>query len=130
MGRNLNLILLIMALSFKSMLFSNNPYTITKTNTEKGLVKVHIETEINTSASHVWNILGRNFTEIDQWTAKITSSIPVGFDAVSVGFTASKMAPIAGRTTVSKKLTATEILTAYSDQDRTFTFKPTNGPNF
>lgn len=104
--------------------------TTSKTKKKKGLVQVHVETEINASAENVWEVLGRNFVAIDQWTETIQTSETVLRSATPEGFVVAKEAPVAGRTTVSEKITATEILTAYSDAKRTFTFQAANRPKF
>lgn len=120
---------MIAALAFGGVSFGGNDSSKPKKK-EKGLVKVHVETEINASADKVWEILGKNFAEIDQWTETISTSDAVSFQSVPEGFTAASAAPVAGRRTVSKKITATEILTAYSDENQTFTFKAADGPKF
>ena len=97
---------------------------------KKGIIQVNVSVDINASADKVWDILGKQFAEIDKWSSTVITSKVVSFDSVPDGIVASRNSKVAGRTTTSKALTATEILTEYSDENREFTFVSANTPKF
>lgn len=97
---------------------------------EKGIFHVKVSVDIAAPAEEVWDILGRQFAEIDIWSSTVTESVAVPFEEVPAHVTASTNSKVAGRTTTSKALEATEILIAYSDSGREFTFQAVKTPGF
>ena len=97
---------------------------------EFGVITLKIATKINASADDVWEVLGKKFDSIDEWSSTIESSELVKFSEVSTSIKVAKESKIAGRRTVSKRIKATEILTEYSDQLREFTFVADETPAF
>lgn len=84
-------------------------------------MQLHLETDIAAPADSVWRVLGTQFADIDEWAAFVQTSRPIGLDEVPASIVASPEAPVPGRETTTK-VTLKEILTAYSDSDRSLTF--------
>lgn len=97
---------------------------------EKGKLTVNVSVEIDAPADEVWNVIGKQFAEIEKWSSAIISSEAVPFNQVPTGFVASQNSQVAGRKTKSKTLDATEILVEYSDQEQAFTFVTAETPSF
>ena len=93
-------------------------------------MKLHLEQEINAPADAVWNIIGRQFAEIAHWSSIVETSRRVKATEIPYDIMPAEGAPVLGRVTKSKLVEATEILTAYSDDDRAFTFTATDLPKF
>lgn len=82
---------------------------------------LHLETAIDASADDVWAVLGRDFAGIDSWASFVKTSRAIEMDEVPDHLTVAAEAPVPGRETTTK-VTLTEVLTEYSDEDRTLTF--------
>ena len=93
-------------------------------------VNIHVETDINAPAEEAWDILGRQFADIDKWSSTVESSRIPGQEEIPEGLVPASEAPVPGRITVSKVVEATEILVDYSEQQREFTFRATGFPSF
>ena len=91
-------------------------------------MKVYIETSIDAPADRVWDVLGRRFAEIDQWTSIVDTSRPLEPEEVPTDVMVAAGAPVPGRETKSRVLTAKEVLVEYSDSDRQFTFDTADLP--
>ncbi|MEL7533865.1 MAG: SRPBCC family protein, partial [Bacteroidota bacterium] len=83
---------------------------------ENGKLIVNVSVDIDAPAAEVWEVIGKQFAEIEKWSSSITHSEAVPFSEVPSGMTASPNALVAGRKTQSKTLDATEILVEYSDE--------------
>ena len=83
---------------------------------------VRLEKKIDASADAVWEVLGTEFANIDRWANFVKSSRPIEAAEVPPGVRAARSAPVPGRETITK-VRIVEVLTAYSDADRTLTFQ-------
>lgn len=93
-----------------------------------------IETKINAPAEKVWEILGKDFVNIAAWTATVKESSPVTANNIPSEFTPLAHIEFPGRKTYTqnkgRELTAIEVLTIYSDQDRELEFYGVGIPKF
>ncbi len=103
---------------------------VSKNEKEKGVITLLIETDINASADKVWAVLGRQFADIAVWSTSISSSEKANSEDVPNHVIPASEAPVLGRKTFSKTIDAIEILTKYSDSNRTFTFQAVETPGF
>jgi len=85
-------------------------------------MNVHLETPIAASADDVWQKLGREFAQIEDWSTVVRTSRAIGTDEVPEGLTVAPEAPVPGRETTTR-VTLIEVLTEYSDADRRLTFE-------
>ncbi len=81
-----------------------------------------IEKVIDAPAAVVWDILGPQFATIDEWASFVNTSRPLERSEVPAGVVAAPDAPVPGRETMTKVKIA-EVITAYSDENRTLTFR-------
>ena len=81
-----------------------------------------LEKTINASADDVWKVLGTEFAEIDKWAEFVKTSRPLAANEVPEGIKADPNAPVPGRETMTK-VKIVEVLTAYSDENRSLTFE-------
>lgn len=84
-------------------------------------MRVHIEKKINAPADEVWQALGPEFADIDDWATFVRSSTALSVDDAPKGMTIATTAPVAGRETTTKA-TLREFITAYSESERSLTF--------
>lgn len=89
------------------------------------LVIVH---DIDAPADEVWEVLGHRYTEIDAWAALVPESREATPDELPADMTPAPTAPVPARTCVTGFGTLTEVLVAYDDDARSFTFQPTGLP--
>jgi hypothetical protein len=99
------------------------------TVTESGGYTLLLERDINAPADKLWRILGDGFADIDQWYSLVSESRAFEGE-IPEGLMVAPEAPVPGRVTVTSLATATEILTAYSNAERTFTFDALDMPFF
>lgn len=85
-------------------------------------MKVYLQQDINASAETVWQIVGKQFANIADWASSLDYSHAITTEDVPTGVQVAPTAPVAGRVTPNPLGELTEILTHYSDDDRTFTF--------
>lgn len=84
-------------------------------------MQFHIEKKIDAPAEVVWQALGPEFADIDEWATFVRSSTELAAGDAPPGVTIAPSAPVAGRETTTKA-TLREFITAYSDDERTLTF--------
>ena len=91
----------------------------------------HLESSamIKAPASEVWRVLGEEFSNIDQWFSMVEFSRPIGINEVPDNVKPDfEHVPVMGRYTESKAIRATEVLTAYSNEERSFTYQAVGLP--
>jgi len=86
-------------------------------------MELQINQEINASAEKVWEILAHQFAEIGEWAPNIAFSRVIEMSEVPAEFKVAKEAPVPGRVTPNPLGDVTEILTEYSEENKTFTFE-------
>ena len=91
-------------------------------------MQVHIETEINTPAKKVWEILAHQFGDMAIWTATLSESRTIAANEIPDGFKPAPTAPVPARETTSKVVKAKEIITKYSEDKMTLTFEAADLP--
>lgn len=93
---------------------------------------IHIQRDIQAPADAVWELLGRRFGAIDSWHTTVERSWTLDSEADAPRRDPSVVvdpeAPVAGRVTVTGAGEITELLTAYSDAERRFTFRALGMP--
>jgi len=119
--------LLISSMGILCLIFS---FHISAQAQEKGKLTVNLSIDINASAAEVWNILGKQFAEIEKWSSAITSSEEVPYHQVPSHIVAMSNSLVAGRKTKCKTRDVTEIIVEYSDAKKTFTFVTAEPPSF
>ncbi len=99
---------------------------------EKPNIKVYIETEINASADHVWEILGKQYADIYKWSNFVDTSYSIAAEDLPEGYTALPNAPVPARITAAGKkgTKVTEVLTIYNDETRELKFYGEGLPGF
>ncbi len=99
---------------------------------EKPNLKVYIETEINASADHVWEILGKQYADVSKWSNFVDTSYSIAAEDLPQGYTALPNAPVPARITVAgkKEQKAIEVLTIYNDETRELKFYGEGLPGF
>lgn len=85
-------------------------------------MRVYLQQDINASAETVWKIVGQQFANVADWASSLDYSKAIDAEDVPAGVHVAQTAPVAGRTTPNPLGELVEILTHYSDDDRTFTF--------
>jgi len=90
-------------------------------------MEFQIKQEINASAEKVWDVLAHQFVEIAEWAPNIRSSRVINMSEIPEAFSVAESAPIPGRATPNPLGELIEVLTMYSEDDRSFTFDVT-GP--
>lgn len=85
-------------------------------------MKIYLQQNINAPAETVWQIVGQQFANVADWASSLEYSHAINPDDVPVGVQVALTAPVAGRVTPNPLGELIEILTHYSDDERTFTF--------
>ena len=85
-------------------------------------MELRLETPIDAPADAAWQLLGPEFAQIDRWSSFVRTSRPIDRSEVPAGTMVAPTAPVPGRETTTKA-TLIEVLTAYSDDERTLTFE-------
>ena len=93
-------------------------------------MKLEIKGKISSSADATWEVLGSQFAEIANWFSIVKFSKPVNKEDIPSSYKLDSRAPVAGRYTESAVVKATEVLTYYSDSERTFVFEAIDVPKF
>ena len=93
-------------------------------------MELSIETSISAPAETVWDILGRRFAEIEDWSSTVRSSRPLTLYEVPAGLSVASGAPVPGRETTTRAARLREVLTEYSDAERVLTFHGVGLPRF
>ena len=86
-------------------------------------MELHLEQEINASAEKVWGVLAHQFAEISNWAPRIKSSRAIDKSEVPAEFKVAEGAPVPGRVTPNPLGEVTEVLTQYSEANKSFTFE-------
>jgi len=86
-------------------------------------MEFQIQQEVNAPADKVWKVLAHQFAEISDGAPRIKSSRVIGKSEVPVEFKVAKDAPVPGRVTPNPLGELTEVLTKYSEANKTFTFE-------
>ena len=89
---------------------------------------VYIETEINARADKVWQILAHQFGDMADWTATLSESRALSVNEIPATLTPAPTAPVPARETTSKVIKAIEVITEYSEENRTLTFNAAGLP--
>lgn len=89
---------------------------------------VHIETEINTPAAKVWQILAHQFAAMDVWTETLSECRALDASEIPAGFKPASGAPQPVRETTSSFAKAIEVIVEYSEQDMRLRFDTANLP--
>jgi len=102
---------------------------------KKPNVVVQIKTKINAPAGAVWEILGKQFSDISKWTSVVESSKAITIDEIPPNdFSLAENAPTPARQTISvnggRRVTLIEVLTLYSDENRVLKFYGLGLPGF
>lgn len=92
------------------------------------MTKLLAQTQIEAPAEQVWTVVGTHFAAVDQWSSTVEESRPLRPDEVPPDISADPRAPVPGRETVSRLLTAKEVLVDYSAEQRQFTFDVAHPP--
>jgi len=82
-------------------------------------MELQIKEEINAPAEKVWEILAHQFAEIGEWAPNIETSRAIEVSEVPAGFKVAADAPVPGRVTPNPLGDVTEILTEYSEENKT-----------
>ena len=85
-------------------------------------MKFQIKQEINVSAEEVWDVLAHQFAEISEWAPNIQSSRAIEMSEVPEVFRVAEGAPVPGRVTPNPLGELIEVLTMYSEENKSFTF--------
>ncbi len=91
-------------------------------------MKLTVQKQIPVPADAAWHVLGTRFAEVANYFSQVDVSRPITLDEVPDGYAALEGAPVPGRYTESRVIKATEVLTAYSDAEMTFTFDAVDVP--
>lgn len=86
-------------------------------------IDIHVERQIDASPEAVWAVLGTEFAEIDDWATIVSHSAPVDQADVIGGYPAIEGAPVAARGCNTRLGDFQEVLVAYSDEERMFSFR-------
>ncbi len=92
--------------------------------------EVVVEKEINASADAVWAILAGDFAGIADWASILEKSEKIKHSDLPENIKVDSNAPVPGRKTYSGKFDVIEVLTSYSDENRSFTFQAVGLPKF
>ncbi|MEM9651054.1 MAG: SRPBCC family protein [Actinomycetota bacterium] len=82
---------------------------------------LRLEQPMNAPADLVWRTLGMEFAEIDRWSTFVRTSRPIDRSEVPIDSHVAPSAPVPGRETRTRAKLI-EVITAYSDTDRSLTF--------
>ena len=85
-------------------------------------MKLRLETPINAPADTVWKTLGTDFVDIDTWAGFVKTSRAMTASEVPASIEVPANAPVPGRETMTK-VKVQEVITAYSDEERSLTFQ-------
>ena len=91
------------------------------------VMKIHLRAEIAAPADATWEVVGRRFAEIAEWSSAVETSRTIAVSEVPASFAVAPDAPVPGRGIPNPLGEVVEVLTQYSDDERTFTFEA-NGP--
>lgn len=86
-------------------------------------MELRIKEVINAPAEKVWQLLGHQFAEIGNWSTAVATSRALDSSEVPSRFQVAPSAPVPGRATPNPLGELKEIVTMYSDADRTFAFE-------
>jgi hypothetical protein len=86
-------------------------------------MELQIKEVINAPADKVWQVLGHQFADIGNWSTNVATSRALDSSEVPSRFKVAPSAPVPGRATPNPLGELKEILTMYSDNDKTFTFE-------
>ncbi|MCP4805506.1 MAG: SRPBCC family protein [Proteobacteria bacterium] len=95
----------------------------------KRALDLELSRDIDASADAVWEVLGTQYTDVDQWAALVPESREATAGEVLSDWAVAASAPVHARTCVTGFGTLTEVLIAYDDAGRTFTFRPAGLPD-
>ncbi len=91
-------------------------------------MSLHIETEINAPAQKVWEILAHDFAGMAKWTTTLSDSREITGSEIPAGIIPAGNAPVPARETTSAIVTAIEVITKYSEENRELMFEAANLP--
>lgn len=83
---------------------------------------LRLHQRIEAPAQSVWQVLGTQFARIDEWSTFVKTSRALEPSEVPASMVVPPGAPVPGRETKTKARIV-EVLTAYSDEDKTLTFE-------
>ena len=86
-------------------------------------MELQIKQQINASADKVWEVLAHQFAEIGEWSPRIEYSRALALNEVPAGLKVASNAPVPGRITPNPLGQLYEVLTEYSEDEKTFTFE-------
>jgi len=86
-------------------------------------MELQLKQEINASADKVWEVLGGQFAEIADWAPRIEWSRAMKMSEVPNNLKVAENAPVPGRVTPNPLGDVYEVLSMFSDEDRSFTFE-------
>jgi hypothetical protein len=82
---------------------------------------LRLEQKMHAHPDTVWRALGTEFADISNWSTFVETSRAIDQSEVPSPWIAAPTAPVPGRVTKTKA-TLTEVLTAYSAENRSLTF--------
>lgn len=88
---------------------------------------LRLEQTIEAPADSVWEVLGTQFTDIADWASFVKTSRPVDRAEIPSTIAVAPTAPVPGRETMTK-VKLIEVITAYSDDQRSLTFEAVGLP--
>lgn len=83
---------------------------------------LRLEQRIAAPAQSVWQVLGTQFAEISEWSTFVKTSRALDPSEVPASMSVPPDAPVPGRETMTK-VKVVEVITAYSDENRSLTFE-------
>ena len=86
-------------------------------------MELQVKEKIQAPAKEVWAVLAHRFAQIGEWAPHIESSRALKPEEVPEGFEVAPEAPVPGRVTPSPLGEQREVLTEYSEDAMTFTFR-------
>lgn len=93
-------------------------------------MQLTVSKTINVSADQAWQKLGKEFAGIANFFSQVDFSREIDAKEVPASYPSLEGAPVIGRYTESRVVKATEVLTAYSDREMTFSFDAIDVPAF
>ena len=93
-------------------------------------MQLTVSKSINVPAEKAWQKLGKEFADIANFFSQIDASRPIKADEVPKSYKPIEGAPVLGRYTESRVIKATEVLTAYSHREMSFSFDAIDVPAF
>ena len=117
------------------LIFSAGQTIAQKKSKQKANVDLVVKTQITAPADNVWELLGKQFADISSWSEIVKTSRALNEEDIpETKYRPISSAPVPARlTTVENKgktKTLTEVLTAYSDEDRSLKFYGIGLPKF